>query len=676
MPIATLSGITKTYGGHEVLRGADLQVDPKEHIALIGANGAGKSTLLRIVAGREHPDAGTVQRGQRVRVGYLAQEATFQSRHTLRDGMLEAFAGLRKQQEQLHALEAEFAAAGTNPAAWNPETLEQYTGLMERFEQHGGYNYEQRTEQILSGLGFERDRWDRPANELSGGQRTRAHLGRLLLEEPELLLLDEPTNHLDLATTEWLENFLITWPHALVVVSHDRYFLDRVTKRTVEIVEGTLEDYPAPYSRYLALRDERYARRHKEYVAQQETIAKTEEFIRRYKAGQRAREAHGRQTRLDRLERLADVPQEERLRLKLESATASGQVVLATTRLRIGFRELRTSPEGGADRRVLDSSTSRPDGRVGEKQLLRMANTQVRRGAKIALLGPNGCGKSTLLRTLMEEVPPLGGAFEWGHNVQLGYYAQAHEGLNPKRSALQEIMEARPMSEDAARSFLARFLFTEDEVYKHVGNLSGGERSRVALAKLTLQSSNVLLLDEPTNHLDIPARQVLEEVLREYAGTIIMVSHDRYFISKIADQIWAAEDGVVRVYEGAYSDYLTLREQGRYQLELQEPTTSTAPARRNSKPAKQATPGPRPAAPIDWPEPLAGHVSAVAAAGQAARASTERLAYPGTQSLDEMVALARAQRDQAASLAAATDQLIEVFWQELHTDPLQRRAMG
>jgi ATP-binding cassette subfamily F protein 3 len=641
MPVVTISGITKSYAGNKILRGIDLQVEAKERLALVGANGAGKSTLLRIIAGREHADDGSVQRGRRVRVGYLAQEANFQSKHTLRDALLEAFGGLRQQQERLRELEAEFAAAGTNPAAWNSETLEQYTELMERFEQHGGYDYEQRTEQILSGLGFERDRWDRPARELSGGQRTRAHLGRLLLEEPDLLLLDEPTNHLDLATTEWLENFLSAWPRALIVVSHDRYFLDRVTQRTVELVDGKAESYPAPYTRFLALREERYARRHKEFVAQQETIAKTEEFIRRFKAGQRAREARGRQTRLDRVERLADVPRAEQLHLKIESAPASGQVVLATTRLRVGFKD---------------------------NQLLRVANTQTLRGAKIAVLGPNGSGKSTLLRTLVGEHPPLGGAFEWGHNVRVGYYAQAHEGLNAKRTALQEIMDARPMSEDAARAFLARFMFTEEDVFKHIGNLSGGERSRVALAKLTLQPANVLLLDEPTNHLDIPARQVLEDVLREYEGTVIMVSHDRYFISAVSDQIWAVEDGVVRIYDGNYEEYLRLREQGRYQLEVEDAKPSST-QRKKSKPARQPAAVSSPAAPVEWHEPIAGRLAEVVALEQAIRTTIDRLAYPGARSLDELVILAREEVEQASRLRSATETLIESFRHELHGSP-------
>jgi ATP-binding cassette, subfamily F, member 3 len=644
MALITLSGVKKNYGGHEVLRGVDLQIEARERVALVGANGAGKSTVLRLIAGREQPDEGEVQRNRRSRVGYLTQEAGFHSKHTLREAMLEAFSGLRQQQQRLRELEAELAAAGSNPAAWQPETLEQYTRLMERFEHHGGYDYERRTEEVLTGMSFAPETWDRPARELSGGQRTRAHLGRLLLEEPDILLLDEPTNHLDLATTEWLEGFLSNWPNTLIVVSHDRYFLDRVTRRTVELINGKAESYPAPYSRYVELRAARHARQRKEYMAQQEEIARTEEFIRRNRAGQRAREARGRQTKLDRVARLEDAPGQEQLRLQMASATASGQVVLATSRLRIGFKD---------------------------KQLLRMPNTQLRRGSKIALLGPNGSGKSTLLRTLMGEIPPLGGAFEWGHNVQIGYYAQAHEGLDLRRTVLQEVMDARPMSEGDARSFLARFLFTEEEVFKRVGDLSGGERSRVALAKLTLQPSNVLLLDEPTNHLDIPARQVLEEVLRGYQGTIIMVSHDRYFISVVANEIWAIEDGVVRIYQGNYAEYLTLREQGHYLPEesVPEPKGADGGSRRKGQKAKAAIRPARVERPVEWDDPLAGLVIETAGLQQALLQSTERLATPGVQGLEDLVGAARAQRQQQAALSEATDALVAALWDELRRDP-------
>ncbi|HWE62148.1 MAG TPA: ABC-F family ATP-binding cassette domain-containing protein [Chloroflexota bacterium] len=645
MALLTLRGVTKNYAGHDVLRGVDLQIDPRERVALVGANGAGKSTLLRLIAGREQPDEGEIQRNRRTRLGYLTQEAGFQSKHTLREAMLEAFAGLRQQQQRLRELEAQLAAAGSNPAAWDPETLEQYTQLMERFEHRGGYTYEQRIEQVLSGLDFAPETWDRPARELSGGQRTRAHLARLLLEEPDILLLDEPTNHLDLRTTEWLENFLLSWSNTLIVVSHDRYFLDRVTRRTVELLDGKAESYPAPYSRYVELRAARYARRHKEYVAQQEEIARQEEFIRRNRAGQRAREARGRQTKLDRLARVQDAPKQASLHLQLATTEASGQTVLSTIRLRIGFKD---------------------------KQLLRLPNVQVRRGSRIALLGPNGSGKSTLLRTLVGELPPPGGAFEWGHNVRLGYYAQAHEGLNLRHTVLQEIMDARPMSEGEARSFLARFLFAEEDVFKHIGNLSGGERSRVALARLTLQPSNFLLLDEPTNHLDIPARQVLEEVLRTYEGTIIMVSHDRYFISAVADAIWAVEDGVVRMYPGTYAEYLRLREQGRYVPEESTPDQPgpATTSRRKGRKAAAVPLAPRAERPVAWQGPLADVVTRTAALQRDLLQATERLAAPGTQDLDDLAAEARARQAQQAALAGATDDMLAALWHELRRDPL------
>jgi ATP-binding cassette subfamily F protein 3 len=377
----------------------------------------------------------------------------------------------------------------------------------------------------------------------------------LLLENPDLLLLDEPTNHLDLSTTEWLENFLASWAGGLIIVSHDRYFLDRTTRRTVEMVDGRLEAYPAPYSRYVELRAERYARQNKEYRAQQEEIAKTEEFIRRFKAGQRSKEARGRETRLARVQRLHKAPEAEDLKLQLETSSATGQIILTTLRLRIGFPGHATPGQ------------ERTEGR----QLLHVPNMQLERGAKIALIGPNGSGKSTLLRTLVGEIKPLAGTYQWGVNVDVGYYAQAHEGLNLNHTVLEELQGERTMSEEEARSYLGRFLFSGDDVFKKVGALSGGERSRVALARLTLQRANVLLLDEPTNHLDIGARQAMESVLRAYPGSLIFVSHDRYFINALANQVWAVEDGIIRLYRGTYTDYLEKRDEGLYQPETPEP---------------------------------------------------------------------------------------------------------
>jgi ATP-binding cassette subfamily F protein 3 len=304
--------------------------------------------------------------------------------------------------------------------------------------------------------------------------------------------------------------------------------------------------------------------------------------------------------------------------------------------------------------------------------LLRLPNVQVRRGSKIALLGPNGSGKSTLLRTLVDEIPPLGGAFEWGHNVRIGYYAQAHEGLNPRHTVLQEIMDARPMSEGDARNFLARFLFTEEDVYKRIGNLSGGERSRIALARLTLQPANVLLLDEPTNHLDIPARQVLEEVLGAYDGTIIMVSHDRYFISSVASEIWAVEDGVIRIYQGTYAEYLTLREQRRYLPEDNAPAEPVASptSRRKARKERGAAHHLRVERPVAWDGQLAALASQTAALQRDLLLSTERLATSSMDDLDALVGASRAQREQQVALRAAADQLIAALWEELRRDPL------
>ncbi|MGH2504338.1 MAG: ABC-F family ATP-binding cassette domain-containing protein, partial [Ktedonobacterales bacterium] len=349
----------------------------------------------------------------------------------------------------------------------------------------------------------------------------------------------EPTNHLDLAALEWLETYLSGWRGAVIVVSHDRYFLDRVTMRTIEIAHQRAELYPGAYSKYVQLRAERLERWRKDYEAQQEHIAHTEEFIRRYKAGQRAKEARGRQKQLDRLERIERPPTEGTIKFHLGAAIEPGQVALTTEKLVVGF-------EGG---------------RNGAALRVRMADTLVERGARIGLIGPNGSGKTTLLRTLVGQIQPLEGRLTLGRNVQIGYYAQTHEDLNLNATLLDEIRQVSHLSEEGARGYLGRFLFTGDDVFKPISALSGGERSRVALAKLTLQGANTLVLDEPTNHLDLPAREALEGILREYDGTLLFVSHDRYFVDALAEHIWALEDGEVIAYEGNYSRYHARRAQ-------------------------------------------------------------------------------------------------------------------
>ena len=562
MPIVALNGVSRFFGAVEIFSGVSLGIERGDRLALVGANGVGKTTLLRLLAGLDRPDKGTVSFSRGLRIGYLPQEARFRSDRTLREAMLGVFTVLRQQATRLRELEAQLEASGSNPAEWQPEVLAEYTTLMAGFEERGGYTIENRVEQVLSGLGFPREAWDQPAQRLSGGQRTRAQLGRLLLEQPDLLLLDEPTNHLDTATAEWLENFLGSWAGGLLIVSHDRYFLDHTTTRTLELVGGALESYPGRYSRYVELRAQRYTRQDKEHRAQQEEIARTEEFIRRFKAGSRAKQAQSREARLTRLERVHKAPRPQDLHLRLDMSGDSGEVILNTLRLRVGFPG---------------------------HQLLHVPNTQVERGARIALVGPNGAGKSTLLRTLVSELRPLAGVYQWGVNVEVGYYAQGHEKLGMDHTVMEELQGERSMSEEEARSYLARFLFTGDDVLKRVGDLSGGERSRVALARLTLQRANVLLLDEPTNHLDIMARQALEGVLRAYPGSLIFVSHDRYFIDALATAVWAVEGGIIRMYRGGYADYLRNRDKGLFQPELPEPVPPAVGSRRAGRSSRASS---------------------------------------------------------------------------------------
>jgi len=565
MSIAVITDLTKSYGAELIFSGASFRVDARDRIGLVGPNGAGKTTLLNLLAGRLQPEAGSVAYAQGTRIGYLPQITEFAPTHTLYDEMLTVF-------DEVHAWErelGELAARMGDPEilarldAYNA-LLERYADLQARFEHAGGYTIEQRVRQVLDGLGFTREQQAAPATQLSGGQQTRAALGKLLLQSPDVLLLDEPTNHLDLDALEWLEDYLNKWPGAIILVSHDRYFLDRVATRIIEINHQRAELYPGNYSKYVQLHTERLERWAKEYEAQQEHIAHTEEFIRRYKAGQRSKEARGRQKQLDRLERIERPPEEGRLKFRLGALIEPGQIILSSEKLVVGY----------------------PASREGPALRVRVADLLVPRGSRIGLIGSNGAGKTTLLRTIIGQQQPLEGQLTLGHNVQIGYYAQTHEHLNLNATVLDEVRNAaRMLSDEGARTFLGRFLFSGDDVFKLVGSLSGGERSRVALAKLTLQGANFLVLDEPTNHLDLPARQALEGILREYDGTLLFVSHDRYFVDALATSLWTLEDGVVTVHQGNYTQYRTRRAQSEAaalaQQERQEKREKAARAAQN-----------------------------------------------------------------------------------------------
>lgn len=527
MSIVVAEGLAKSYGAQDVFWDVSFRIARGDRIALVGPNGVGKTTLLKLIAGLEAPTAGRIHRARRLRIGYLPQEAELAGHRTLRQEMLTVFADLRAQEAELRRLEREMA----DPAR-RDRALKRYGKLLEEFELAGGYDFEHRIDRVLTGLGFREDEHRYPLAILSGGQKTRALLAKLLLQEPDLLLLDEPTNHLDLAAMEWLEDYLSEWKGSFVVAAHDRYFLDKLVERVWELEFGRLEQYPGNYSRYVQLRAERLERREAEYRAQQEYIAKTEAFIRRYRAGQRAREARGRQKRLAHLQRLERPRRARTMKLSIETDLRGGDLVLTTKDLAVGYRTaLFTCPD-----------------------------LCLRRGERAALVGPNGSGKTTFLKTIVGQVRPLRGEVRLGHNVRVGYLAQAHEGLNRDNTILEEILEVRNLPLQRARTFLGRFLFSGDDVFKRVGDLSGGERSRVALARLTLEGANFLLLDEPTNQLDIPSREVLEEVLADFEGTILLVSHDRYLINALATQVWIIEDGGLNVYQGDYADYLKRRE--------------------------------------------------------------------------------------------------------------------
>lgn len=536
MSILSASGLTKFYGGQEIFAGVDLAVAHGDKIALVGPNGAGKTTLLRILVGLEEPSEGVVRRARGLRIGYLPQQPTLDSDQTLYGEMLNVFAELRAQEATLKALAEEMALY---PDA--EEAMRRYAEAEARFELAGGYEYENRIQRVLNGLGFTPETYSWPIAVLSGGQITRALLARLLLQEPELLVLDEPTNYLDLSALEWLEDYLQSWPHSLVVVSHDRYFLDKVATRVWELNHGRLEAYRGNYSHYVEQREAKRLRQEREFEAQQAYIAKTEEFIRRYKAGQRSREAKGREKRLNRLARV-EAPQRDRaMAMRLEADLRSGdQVLIAREGVTIGFG----APPG------------RAEGDGGAPHVLfRTGPILVERGDRVALLGPNGSGKTTFIRTILGELRPLEGHIRLGASVRVGYLPQNPSWLDPSKTVLEQVMEGSGLLAEEARPILARYLFSGEEVFKETAVLSGGELARLALCLLTLRGANFLILDEPTTHLDIASQEVLQRVLAEFEGTILFVSHDRYLIDALATHIWEIEQGELRQFEGNYTAY-------------------------------------------------------------------------------------------------------------------------
>jgi ATP-binding cassette subfamily F protein 3 len=537
MSLVSANNLGKSYGVQDVFADVSFVIPRQAKIALVGPNGSGKTTLLRLIAGSEPPTTGVVHRARLTRIAYLPQQAdrSLDDDSSLLQAMRDVFAGLLAQAAELQRLEA---AMVDSPAP--DEALQRYGQTLEAFERAGGYTYEHRIEQVLAGLGFRQDDFQRPIGQLSGGQKTRALLARLLLEEPDVLLLDEPTSHLDLAGTEWLEDYLASRVGAVVVVAHDRAFLDACVEDVWELASGRLEQYRGNYSAYVAQKAERVARQEALYERQREFIARTEDFIGRNIAGQRSREAQGRRKRLQRLERIEKPRINRPVGLALYGADRSGDLVVGLYDLAVGYHTA--------------------DGE--EDLLLTVGEVELRRGQSVALLGPNGSGKTSLVRTILDEVPPLKGRVRIGANVQLGYFAQGHTNLVPEKSVIDTILDVSEMGMSQARHMLGRYHFFGDDVFKLVDDLSGGEQARVALAVLILQGANVLILDEPTNHLDIPSQEVLERALASFDGTVLMVTHDRYLIRELASRIWAIEDGEMREFR-VLEDYRDWKEQRR-----------------------------------------------------------------------------------------------------------------
>ncbi len=558
MSLLTAHGLAMAYGALDVFAGVDLAVAAGDRIGLVGPNGEGKTTLLRILAGQLQPTAGTVRHRRGLRIGYLPQDPPPAVAKTLWEDMLEVFADLQAEEAALRALEERLGQAEDDEALFA-----HYAERQHRFELAGGYEYPSHIRRTLTGLGFRPDEFHKPLAHLSGGERTRSLLARLLLARPELLLLDEPTNHLDLQAIEWLESVLLAWEGAVIIVAHDRYFLDRVVTRIWELAWGELTAYRGNYSHYVVQREQRRERLRREYEARQAFIAKEEEYIRRHIAGQNTRQAQGRRTRLERwlaAEPLEAPRRRPQLSLSWQARLRSGTIVLATHNLVIGYRRQPTPAQVRERSGGLVYGSDDPI-RPEDEVLFTAEDVLLKRGERVALIGPNGAGKTTFIKTLLGHIPPLSGELRLGAGLRIGYLAQVQADWPPHATVLAVLLAADPnLDVPTARHLLARYLFTGDDVFKPVATLSGGQRSRLALAVLDRRQANFLVLDEPTNHLDIESQEVLEAMLAQFNGTVLLVSHDRYLIDAIATQVWAIENGRLRAWEGNYTAYAAARQ--------------------------------------------------------------------------------------------------------------------
>lgn len=567
-----VSNITKSYGIDVILSNISMQVLERERIGIVGVNGAGKSTLLKIIAGELSADSGAIHKSKETKLGYLAQNSGLQSNRTIIDEMRAVFDHLIQAEQELRDLEMQIAdpLLHDNEKRY-AEVLERYSRRSDWFREQGGFEMNTRINSVLHGMGFSSFPPDTLISTLSGGQKTRLALARILLQAPDLLMLDEPTNYLDIETLTWLESYLRSYPGAIVVVSHDRYFLDATVQTIIEIERHAAKRYTGNYSRYIELKAAEYESLMKQYEKQQDEIARMEDFVQRnIVRASTTKRAQSRRKALEKMERL-DKPAGElkKASFSFEIERQTGKDVLEATSLGVVFK---SDTEGQAS-----------------KRLFKNVSFALNRGETVALIGPNGIGKSTLLKVLVGEIQPSEGDFYWGSNVKLGYYDQEHTGLNPANTVLEEVWSQYPHLEEVRiRTVLGSFLFSGDDVQKRIAALSGGEKARVSLAKLMLKQANMLILDEPTNHLDLFSKEVLESALMDYEGTLLFISHDRYFLNKMAERIVELSPNGTEHFLGNYDDMLEKKQE---QAEaLQESLAKTA-----ANAAKHAAPESAPA---------------------------------------------------------------------------------
>ncbi len=705
MAILNASRVGQSFGEFDVFSGVSVSIPRDGKIGLVGPNGVGKTTLLLLLAGQAQPSAGTIHLARGTRIGYLSQESSDafigeSAAQTVYDEMLAVFAGLRAMEERLRVLEHEMgrspAAAPSAPAPSNAapapsdavpdELLDEYSRLQVEYEIGGGYDYDTRIRMVLTGLGFAPSAWSQPLSQLSGGQKTRVLLGRLLLEAPDLLILDEPTNHLDVQAIEWLENTLNTWPGAVLVVSHDRYFLDRVAKTIWEMSQGGVESYRGNYSAYLTQRQDRWQRLQREYEAFRERAAKELDFIRRNISGQRTQMAWGKLSRLSReveavrvggLGAIGDLNSKgwsqivSELDLRRPAATlaeleaAVGALPAPTQPPVVNFRLNAAFRSGNVVLRAADLSVGYPG-----RPLFTVPELELHRLETAALIGPNGTGKTTFLKVILGQLEPLAGKLSLGASLHIGYFAQAQEALNPDATVLDELLRHKDMPISEARNYLARYLFRGDDVFSQVGTLSGGERARLALAILVLEQANFLLLDEPTNHLDIASQEILQSALEAFDGTILLVTHDRYLVDRLASQIWELKEdeaGGTRlaVFKGPYQAFLAARA-GKTTAEPPAPAAPAANGESAAPPRLSKNEQRRRAEAVAAVERGINETeAAMAALGEALQRAAAAQEYPELQRLTAEYAAAEARHD-------------ELFaeWEALTHEPADYRADG